>query len=152
MKPSLPTPPHPMRNLMLLILNMLCVAASEIFLTMGAKETTHVAIFGVAAMSSMMTVVGIGLQIAGFICWMLALRTVPLGLAYNFTCANQVLVPITAWLFLNEHVSPLKWLGICLVVVGIALLVPLIVETEVQLDAEPASVEVEPAPVAVMAE
>ncbi|HUO08077.1 MAG TPA: SMR family transporter [Phycisphaerae bacterium] len=138
-----------MRNLVLLILNMLCVTAAEIFLTMGAKETAHVAIFGVAAMQSMMTVVGIGFHIAGFVCWVMALRTVPLGLAYNFTCANQVLVPISAWLFLHERVSVQKWFGVSLVVVGIVLLVPLIVETEVQLEGEPASVEAEPVPVPV---
>ncbi len=125
------------RPLVLLLLNIGCVAAAELFLSMGAKAAGEGAGGGpldVSALSSSFTVVGIVFHISGFVCWMWALRTVPLGLAYNFTSVNQVVVPVAALVFLHERISGMKWVGISLVMAGFVLLVPLIVRTEQDLE------------------
>ncbi|MGN6366930.1 MAG: DMT family transporter [Phycisphaerae bacterium] len=120
--------------LFLLLLNIACVATAELFLAMGSKGAQAGGILDFAALSSPCTVVGILFHISAFVCWMLALRTVPLGLAYNFTAVNQVLVPVGALVVLHERISGVKWAGIALVVAGFVLLVPLIVRTEEQLE------------------
>jgi multidrug transporter EmrE-like cation transporter len=131
---SPPGPRNAKRPLYLLILNIFCVATAELFLSIGSKGAAGSAALDFAALSSPCTIVGILFHISAFICWMLALRTVPLGLAYNFTAVNQVVVPIAALLFLHERVTPVKWMGITLVVAGFVLLVPLIVRTEEHLE------------------
>lgn len=143
--PPLPTPdmqtsaaPTGAGRLMLvvLLLNILCIACAEYYLKRGADETAAqglsaaMSLFGIAALGSIQTIIGIVFYIIAFLLWMYALRTVPLALAFNFTALNQVLVPVSAWAFLHEKISPIRWLGIAVVTVGFVLLVPVLAQAE----------------------
>jgi multidrug transporter EmrE-like cation transporter len=54
--------------------------------------------------------------------WIVVLSKIDLSLAYPMLALNYVLVPLTAWLFLNEQVPPLRWLGIGVVIVGVVVI------------------------------
>jgi len=54
--------------------------------------------------------------------WIVVLSKIDLSLAYPMLALNYVLVPLTAWLFLNEQVPPLRWLGIGVVILGVVVI------------------------------
>ena len=64
---------------------------------------------------------GIIAEVASLVAWLGALRTVPLSIAYNLSGATHVLIPLGCWAWLGESISPLRWLGIALVVAGVVL-------------------------------
>ncbi|MEI9896478.1 MAG: hypothetical protein WDN28_22115 [Chthoniobacter sp.] len=42
-------------------------------------------------------------------------------MAYNLSGATHVLIPLGCWAWLGESISPLRWLGIALVLAGVIL-------------------------------
>jgi multidrug transporter EmrE-like cation transporter len=54
--------------------------------------------------------------------WIVVLSKIDLSLAYPMLALNYVLVPLTAWLFLGEHMPSLRWLGIGVIVVGVIII------------------------------
>ena len=76
---------------------------------------------GVTALASPWTWAGIACHILSFASWLHVLRFVPLNVAFSLISVVHVLVPLGAWLFLGEPISLTRWLGIGLVLAGIAL-------------------------------
>lgn len=54
--------------------------------------------------------------------WLVVLSRVPLSLAYPFVGISYVVVVALARFFFNEHVPPLRWIGVSVIAVGIALI------------------------------
>ena len=54
-----------------------------------------------------------------FVAWLEALKKVPVGIAFAVQSIAQLMVPISAWLFLHEQISSGRTLGILLVFVGV---------------------------------
>ena len=65
-----------------------------------------------------------GLIIFAFsaVLWLFALSRANLSFAYPFAALGYVIIVIASILFLNEHVQPLTWVGVVLIVVGILLI------------------------------
>ncbi len=105
----------------------LLVTASEILLRRGAANFADARgvgkWIGITALASVWTWLGILLYILSFASWLHVLRFIPLSVAFPIINAVHVLIPIGSWLFLHEHVSPRRWIGIILVCAGILLLV-----------------------------
>jgi multidrug transporter EmrE-like cation transporter len=55
------------------------------------------------------------------LCWMIALRHLPLSHAYPFTALNFVLISLLAVSIFGESMPPMKMAGLGLIVVGILL-------------------------------
>jgi len=53
--------------------------------------------------------------------WVYLLRTIDLSRAYPFMALSFIIVPLVATVFLNESQGFQYWIGLALVVVGIAL-------------------------------
>lgn len=64
---------------------------------------------------------GILIYTLNFFIWMLILYKVDLSIAMPVGSTSYIFVPIVAMIFLNEHVSLLRWAGIALIVLGIHL-------------------------------
>jgi len=94
----------------------------------GAKS-----LFGIAALASGWTWLGILCYIASFLSWIVVLRRLPLSVAFPAINVVHVLIPIGCWIFLGESISQRRWLGIALVVCGILLLARSFVKAEEQL-------------------
>ena len=116
----------------------LSVTISELFLKKGAStmagSNTVLASMGIAALGSIWTWLGIICYIASFISWIYVLRFIPLGIAFAIVNAAHVLVPIGCWLFLQETISPKRWLGISLVLFGLALLIQQVVAADRRME------------------
>lgn len=60
--------------------------------------------------------------IGAFFVWMLILRRSSLSLAFPLSSLVFVVVLLGSWLGLGEHISPLHWVGVVVIIAGIALL------------------------------
>jgi drug/metabolite transporter (DMT)-like permease len=112
-----------------------CVTTAELLLRLGAQ--TNGQPNGLSAAVSPYTLMGVAFHIAGFAAWAYTLRSVPLALAFSFTTLQQATVALGAWYFLHEQIPPARWLGIALVLTGVLLLVPAIVNAEKKTEEAP---------------
>ncbi len=103
-----------------LIASIVLFAASQLLLKRGAGHAAD-DLFNFAALRSPWVWAGIIVEIASLVAWLAALRSVPLSIAYNLGGATHVLIPLGCWAWLGESISPLRWLGIALVVAGVVL-------------------------------
>lgn len=63
--------------------------------------------------------IGAGIYIFNFLVWMKILTKADLSVALPLASASYVLVPFMSVLFLHEHVGPLRWIAILLIILGI---------------------------------
>src|ERR1700676_5014044 len=108
-----------------LTLSVVCVFVSELLLKRGASDTANPAqtwsCTGVTGLASPLVWLGIIFVIISFISWLYVLRYIPLSIAFPLSRVVDVLIPLSCWLILGEHISPRRWLGISLVVIGLAI-------------------------------
>ncbi len=119
--------PRELGALFELLLTAIFGAAAEIFLKLGATATAGdeswlPAWLGIGGLASGWVWLGMLFTVLGFITYLRAMRVVPLGVAFTLSNFVHVLIPLSAWLFLGESISPRRWLGIGLVLVGLFVL------------------------------
>jgi len=137
---SPPVPEHRARASMLAILvSALTGTASEIFLKVGAAETAGHSVFGLSwlgfsGLESRSVWLAILFTILSFVAWVRAIRVVPLSLAFTFANVVHIFVPLSCWLILGETISPRRWVGIGLVLVGLMVIARPFAQLDEKLD------------------
>lgn len=120
-----------------LALSVVFVTASELLLKRGASATAHLggrwAWTGISGLTSVYVWFGIALVILSFITWLYVLRYIPLSLAFPISQVVHVLIPICSWFFLGELISDLRWIGIALVSLGLAIVARPVAQLEERL-------------------
>ena len=120
-----------------LTLSVVCVFVSELLLKRGATDVAepHSAWSwtGVNGLASPLVWWAILLIIASFISWLYVLRYIPLVIAFPLSRVVDILVPLGCWIFLGEAISALRWCGIALVVIGLALVAKPVAQIEERL-------------------
>jgi drug/metabolite transporter (DMT)-like permease len=122
-----------------LALSVFFVTVYELLLKLGATETAHIADArwawtGLAGLASLYVWLGIPLIILSLITWLHVLRYVPLSIAFPISQVVHVLVPLCSWLFLGELITSLRWGGIALVSLGLALVAKPVARLEDRLE------------------
>jgi multidrug transporter EmrE-like cation transporter len=106
-------------------LNAIIVTISELLLKVGARNTAHLAHrfgwTGFTGLASVWTWLGIVFVVLSLISWLYVLRHIPLSIAFPLSNVVHVLVPLSCWIFLGELISPRRWLGIVLVLIGLLI-------------------------------
>ncbi len=106
-------------------LNALIVTASELCLKLGARDTAHLAQTwtwtGLTGLASAWTWLGIVFIIFSLLGWLYLLRHLPLSIAFPLSNTPHILVPLMSSIFLGEMISPRRWCGIALVLIGLLL-------------------------------
>src|SRR5919109_259484 len=101
-------------------LSIACVFVSELLLKRGASEVAEpesaFSWTGVNGLASPLVWWAILLIIASFISWLYVLRYIPLAIAFPLSRVVDILVPLSCWLILGEHISFRRWCGIALVI------------------------------------
>ena len=64
---------------------------------------------------------GAALYLAAAAAWILALSTAPPQFAYPFWCLTYFSVAVAAVALLRERLTPAQWLGVMLIIVGVAI-------------------------------
>jgi undecaprenyl phosphate-alpha-L-ara4N flippase subunit ArnF len=121
---------------LLLVFEALLVTASETLLKIGASETKRVAGWewtGLLSLTSIWIWCAIGLVILSFLCWIYVLKYIPLSIAFPLSNVVHVLVPLSCWIFLAEHISPRRWCGIAIVILGLAVVAKPVAKIEEKL-------------------
>jgi drug/metabolite transporter (DMT)-like permease len=107
------------------VLNIIGVVIYELLLKAGASATADPgrswSWIGITALQSPLTWLAIAVIIIDLIIWLYILRYIPLSIAFPLSRAVDVLVPISCWLILKESISPLRWGGIALVIIGLVI-------------------------------
>jgi multidrug transporter EmrE-like cation transporter len=65
---------------------------------------------------------GLAIFAVSAVLWLFALSRANLSFAYPFAALGYVIIVIASILFLNEHVQPITWVGMALIVAGILLI------------------------------
>ena len=65
---------------------------------------------------------GLAIFAVSAVLWLVALSRANLSFAYPFAALGYVIIVIASILFLNEHVQPITWVGMALIVGGILLI------------------------------
>jgi undecaprenyl phosphate-alpha-L-ara4N flippase subunit ArnF len=108
-----------------LALSTLCVTVSELFLKRGAMETVHVseqwAWTGLTTLGSPLVWFGMIFTILSFVTWLYVLKHMPLSVAFPASQVVHVTVPLASWWFLGEAIDVVRWCGIALVLLGLAI-------------------------------
>ena len=104
-------------------LSVCAVAAAQLFLKCGAMQAPLLAASvkwtGISGLASPLVWIGIVLIALSFVSWLYVLRFLPLSVAFPISQFVHVLVPLFSWLILDELISPRRWAGIALVVIGV---------------------------------
>lgn len=134
------TEPRPtgLRNPWLhLVISIICVTIYELLLKRGATETANPnsswAWTGLSGLGSGYVWIAIVFVILSLITWLYVLRYLPLSIAFPISQAVHVFVPLGSWLVLGENIVTLRWIGIALVSLGLAIVAKPVARLEEEL-------------------
>ena len=65
---------------------------------------------------------GLAIFAVSAVLWLFALSRADLSFAYPFAALGYVIIVIASILFLGEHVQPITWVGVVLIIAGIVLI------------------------------
>lgn len=122
----MPTQPSGLANPWLqLALSQTCTVIGDLCLKRGAMTTLHLSPqwgwTGLPGLASPLVWVGIGFLILSFVTWLYVLKHLPLSVAFPVSQVVHIMVPLASWVVLEERISQLRWGGIALVLLGLAL-------------------------------
>lgn len=120
------------RTILLILIDVLFSVAGQLSLKRGMMEVGEInaAFFSnnlLAGVWRMFTttpfvILGLAMYGAGAFIWLIVLSRANLSYAYPMIALTYVLVPLAAWLFLNEPpIPPLRWAGMALIIAGVIL-------------------------------
>ncbi|MGI8426564.1 MAG: EamA family transporter [Actinomycetota bacterium] len=112
----------------LAILSVLLATGGQLLLKAGMENVGYVggdqlrrpAELALTLLKTPQVVIGLGLFVVSAGSWLLVLSRVPLSVAYPFVGLTYVLTTLFAKFALKENVPTLRWLGIGLILLGIA--------------------------------
>jgi drug/metabolite transporter (DMT)-like permease len=114
-----------------------CVTVYELLLKRGAAETANLSSTwswtGLTGLASIYVWIAIVFVIVSLITWLYVLRYLPLSIAFPISQAVHVLVPLGSWLVLGENIVTLRWVGIALVSLGLAVVARPVARLEEEL-------------------
>ncbi|HET6724492.1 MAG TPA: SMR family transporter [Gammaproteobacteria bacterium] len=62
---------------------------------------------------------GLGCYVISVVVWIVALSRVPVSMAYPMLSIGYVVTAVAAWAFLGETVTPLRLVGIGIIIIGV---------------------------------
>jgi drug/metabolite transporter (DMT)-like permease len=71
--------------------------------------------------TSPMVIFGLAIYMAGVFFWLIGLNRLDLSFLYPFASLSYVLITIAAWAFLHEQIPGMRWAGLLVICVGVAL-------------------------------
>lgn len=117
-------------SLMMLVVSVVFAVAGQFTLKTAMNEVGRIGATEIAAAGDTITRalreprLWLGLMLFGIsaVFWLVVLSRVDLSVAYPFVGLSYIVVVLFSRLFLHEQVSALRWLGVVVVAVGIAII------------------------------
>lgn len=115
---------------LLIALVVLGGSAGDVFITKGMKQLGEIStlnarrLIGLSgrAITNRYFLVGVSFMAVSYFSFLGALRLADLSLVLPATSISFVITTVAARLFLKETISPIRWAGILLVCLGVALI------------------------------
>lgn len=108
-----------------LALSQTCTMVGDLCLKRGAMGTLRLspkwAWTGLTGLASPLVWLGIVFLILSFVTWLYVLKHLPLSVAFPVSQVVHIMVPVGSWLVLGERIGYLRWSGIALVLIGLAI-------------------------------
>ena len=114
-----------------------CTTVSELFMKRGATDTAHISAAwswtGLTTLASPLVWIGMVFVLISFVTWLYVLKHMPLSVAFPASQVIHALIQLSSWLALGERISPTRWCGIALVLIGLAIVARPVAQLEEQL-------------------
>jgi len=118
-----------LKTLIVMLIAITAGAVGDIFLTQGMKGGGDLSAMSLRqiidtvlkALSNWRLILGTALQAVYFGLWLAVLSWEDLSVALPLQALSYVVVAFLAQWYLGEHVGGMRWAGICLICVGVAL-------------------------------
>ena len=121
-----PRPPLSLKIFSLIVVTDVLEALTQLFFKKGAVATHMVHVnfstfpqFAAKLLTGPLVWIGILVYVLNFFIWMAVLFQIDLSVAFPVGSTSHLMVPFLAVLFLRESVSPIRWIGILMIVSGI---------------------------------
>lgn len=112
----------------LIVLNDLLDSISQLLLKKGVLQfgmtnimLSNIAEFASRSLTSWLVMAGLTVGILNHFLWLVILYRVDLSIAMPVGSTIYIFIPLLSIIFLNEHVTLLRWAGIFLIIAGIHL-------------------------------
>jgi drug/metabolite transporter (DMT)-like permease len=102
-----------------LFISIILTAASQVLLKIGIDTQFVPPWYTISNFFAYWIWLGILAVIGSLFCWLYALKSVPLIIAFNLAATNHMMVAVASWLFLGEAISVRRWTGIFVVALGV---------------------------------
>jgi len=117
-------------TVLLVGLIVVCFSFGDIALTRGMKQAGEVSSLRLAvldevggrAIRSPYVLLGGALQVVAFVTYLLALSQRDLSYVFPLTATSDIVTTVAARYMLHERVTPMRWAGVVIVSLGIALI------------------------------
>lgn len=116
-----------MKGIPLILLAVLLGATGQVIMKMGMKvygEVSATSVWG-----QLVPILKVPQVFLGFVCyglsavlWIAVVSNVDLSLAYPMVSLAYVLVFLASWLFLGEHISAMRIVGLLVIVAGVLVI------------------------------
>jgi drug/metabolite transporter (DMT)-like permease len=122
-----PQPSMHLRNYLILIVMILAMPFGNVMLGEGMKHVGKLAIWppgaafltGVHIFTSPFVLIGLGSLLTWFVSSMLVLSWADYSYVQPATSLGYGVTALLSWVLLGEHVTPLAWLGIAIICLGV---------------------------------
>ena len=90
---------------------------------MGALDLSVAGLPNIALkiMTNPTIIIGLAIYMGGVFFWLIGLNKLDLSFLYPFASLSYVLITVAAWAFLHEQIPPLRWVGLLVICIGVAL-------------------------------
>jgi len=104
-------------SLSYILLAVVLGTAAQLFLKAGTNATP----VGLGLALEPRILAGAGCYVVSLVVWILALSKTPVSIAYPMVSLGFALNALLAWWLLGEAVTPMRMLGISIIIVGVYL-------------------------------
>ena len=119
-----------LKTLVVMLMAITAGAVGDIFLTQGMKSSGDISAMGfrqivetvIKCLTNWRLILGTAMQAVYFGLWLAVLSWEDLSVALPMQALSYIVVAFLAKWYLGELVSPMRWAGICLICVGVAMI------------------------------
>ncbi|HEX7340746.1 MAG TPA: SMR family transporter [Rhodanobacteraceae bacterium] len=112
----------------LILIGVLLNATAQLLLKMGVRPLGIIHLnlptlvkAGFSLAMSPYILGGLACYVLSVVVWLLALSRAAVSVAYPMLSIGYIVTAIAAWLYLGERMNATRWLGICIIIVGVIL-------------------------------
>ncbi len=112
----------------LVITGVLLNAAAQVLLKAGVKNLGVISLQFPALIRAGFTLAvnpfilaGLSCYVVSVVVWLLALSRTAVSIAYPMLSIGYIVTAIIAWLYLGEHMTTERWIGIGVIILGVFL-------------------------------